>query len=748
MLCASLAGANQVIADELDEMLLTDELGEEGIFEDHELPVVLTATRLRQPRAEVPASVTIIEAQQIEAWGVRTLPDLMRFVPGMFIGHGDDENNASVAYHAGAPSVSRRLQVLVDGRSVYRAAIASVTWNDIPVALEDIQRIEVTRGPSSATYGSNSFQGVINIITKHPGDSLGTQLRYRNGNNGVDDGYLSHSWLAGGAAWRVTGQVSASDGFDGSDRNSHSDQYRDGVRHGFVSLARNQTFDSGWVLQTLASYKAGHTDIRQNDLYTSAPDVDSRQGMVLAKLSKDFDVDHSAYVRGYWQREVRESSATVNPYTLMIDPALFDLYRYNNTLADGFVYELQNLIGEVYAGTVAASDAQSELMQRLMGYGLDTTGMGYIGQILANTGGDLSLLTQRTEGTIENTSRDERFDIEIQDTRRWTESLRTVMGLNLRRDQVYSRTYFDGTVKNDTYRLFGNLEYWLLDDLLLNAGGTWEKEDANDSVFSPRIGLNYLITPQQSVRLIHSRATRSPDLLEQNPNFQIDVTGLNDNYLNVDEGTFYLHQWPGARDLDHERISSLELGYYGRFNEPGIELDVKIFREHMENLITDPINIQTLELNANTHMDIEGVEVQLNWEATAKDWLWLTAAYINVDVEGEDTIEPDGDVYRSYLTDTRLSAQNSLVASWSHREENWSLTGSYFWYDAYNQYAKSKDNSYRRAEVNFKVFDRIGKYQPSLGFFVHHVIDSNPLIYSNQRYNTSNLFYVQAGINF
>ncbi|MDO6805629.1 TonB-dependent receptor plug domain-containing protein, partial [Wenyingzhuangia sp. 1_MG-2023] len=101
-------------------------------------------------------------------------------------------------------------QVLVDGRSVFRAGIASVVWDDIPIALEDIQRIEVTRGPSSATYGSNSFQGVINIISKHPGDTLGVRLRYRNGNQGEDDSFASYSWQQGRSANRLTVQINAS----------------------------------------------------------------------------------------------------------------------------------------------------------------------------------------------------------------------------------------------------------------------------------------------------------------------------------------------------------------------------------------------------------------------------------------------------------------------------------------------------------------------------------------------------------
>jgi len=82
-LCGALLVSDALLADEYDDF----ELDAPFVLDD-DIPVVLTASRLKQPRAEVPASVTVIEAAQIAAWGVRTLPELMRFVPGMSMGHG------------------------------------------------------------------------------------------------------------------------------------------------------------------------------------------------------------------------------------------------------------------------------------------------------------------------------------------------------------------------------------------------------------------------------------------------------------------------------------------------------------------------------------------------------------------------------------------------------------------------------------------------------------------------------------
>src|SRR5690606_32138201 len=104
-----------------------------------------------------------------------------------------------VNYHGGHAPQARRMQVLIDGRSVYRPGLAEVDWKDLPVSLEDIERIEVFRGPNTVSYGANALTGVINIITLKPQEALGTQVRYTHGQRGIRDSYASHGfgWTQG-----------------------------------------------------------------------------------------------------------------------------------------------------------------------------------------------------------------------------------------------------------------------------------------------------------------------------------------------------------------------------------------------------------------------------------------------------------------------------------------------------------------------------------------------------------------------
>lgn len=159
-------------------LLFGSKLAAADLFNDPSgVPEVLTATRLKQSPAEVPGSISVLDRELIVASGARDIPELMRLVPGMMVGYLSG-NQPTVNYHGTSMSGARRLQVLIDGRSVYRPGLASVDWSDLPLALEDVERIEVFRGPNTVSYGANALMGVINIITRAPGESPGTRLKY------------------------------------------------------------------------------------------------------------------------------------------------------------------------------------------------------------------------------------------------------------------------------------------------------------------------------------------------------------------------------------------------------------------------------------------------------------------------------------------------------------------------------------------------------------------------------------------
>ncbi|HNA29475.1 MAG TPA: TonB-dependent receptor [Thiobacillaceae bacterium] len=154
-----------------------------------EQPIVLSVSRLAQPLDEAPAAVTVIDREMIQASGFRQIPDLLRLVPGFQV-LWRRGNIAAVTYHGLTSLYSRRMQVLVDGRSVYNPAYGQVHWRGLPLAVEDIERIEVVRGPNAATDGANAFQGTINIVTRHAAEDQGWSFGVTAGDQSVRDGLL------------------------------------------------------------------------------------------------------------------------------------------------------------------------------------------------------------------------------------------------------------------------------------------------------------------------------------------------------------------------------------------------------------------------------------------------------------------------------------------------------------------------------------------------------------------------------
>lgn len=120
-----------------------------------ELPIVATVSRLPQRQNDAPAAVTVIDRAMIKASGARSLNDVFRLVPG-FQTFPHNTEPARVVYHGLTDeSYSPRLQVLVDGRSLHSPFFQNgVNWAVIPVALEDIERIEVVRGTNAVSYGN------------------------------------------------------------------------------------------------------------------------------------------------------------------------------------------------------------------------------------------------------------------------------------------------------------------------------------------------------------------------------------------------------------------------------------------------------------------------------------------------------------------------------------------------------------------------------------------------------------------
>ena len=269
-------------------LLATPALGAEDLSESAflgEVPVVLTVSRLAQPADEAPAAVTVIDRQMIRESGAWDLSEVFRLVPGMFVAYHADRfyaTDSTVSYHGlTTNTMSHRMQVMVDGRTIYSPLYGGVIWSDIPVALDDIERIEVVRGPDSASYGANSFMGVINILTRHPAEAQGSHVSLSAG-KGKEGGLARYGGRNGDFAWRLTAGYRNDQGEDADIHNPTSQQYIWGKNKFDDKKIRQLNFrgdyqaDAANSLEIQFGYNGGPRQVGEvNDVYAANKRADN-----------------------------------------------------------------------------------------------------------------------------------------------------------------------------------------------------------------------------------------------------------------------------------------------------------------------------------------------------------------------------------------------------------------------------------------------------------------------------------------
>jgi iron complex outermembrane receptor protein len=136
---------------------------------------VTSAAKKAEKLSEVAAAVFVITPEDIRRSGVTTIPEALRMVPGLQVARVD-ANQWAISARGFNEGIANKLLVLIDGRSVYTPMFSGVLWDVQDTLLEDIDRIEVIRGPGGALWGANAVNGVINIITKRASETQGGLL--------------------------------------------------------------------------------------------------------------------------------------------------------------------------------------------------------------------------------------------------------------------------------------------------------------------------------------------------------------------------------------------------------------------------------------------------------------------------------------------------------------------------------------------------------------------------------------------
>ncbi|MGH9594280.1 MAG: TonB-dependent receptor plug domain-containing protein, partial [Bryobacteraceae bacterium] len=271
---------------------------------------VTSAAKKPEPLAKTAAAIYVINSDDIRRSGARNVPDLLRMVPGINV-QQIDASNWAISARGLNGEYSNKLLVLVDGRSVYSAEFSGVFWDAQDVLLEDIDRIEVIRGPGAALWGTNAVNGVINILTKNAADTQGGLLVTEGGSFGGEVAARYGGKMGSRGFYSIyakeLGENPNQNG-PGIDAHDRHDLAHLGFRMDWKKSSRNVFTLHGDVLGGRADETFGYFASLSNPAQTSVP---AARGSLAGNLTGSWDhtsaSGSSFNLQGYFDRQGHDS---------------------------------------------------------------------------------------------------------------------------------------------------------------------------------------------------------------------------------------------------------------------------------------------------------------------------------------------------------------------------------------------------------------------------------------------------------
>ena len=268
---------------------------------------ITTATRAPESAFRTPAAVYVITGDDIKRAGVTNIPDALRLAPGIEVAQVDS-GKWSVGIRGFGSRLSRSVLVLIDGRTVYTTLLAGTYWEVQDTLLEDIDRIEVIRGPGGTIWGPNAINGVINIITKSSTETHGTYATVGSGN--VEQGFASFRQggaSASGLNYRVYGKAfTRAPAYHLDHRNF--DDWRSGqggFRMDWGSADKNAFSLQGDIYKMTFGESVVGTSYTAPFSRLFDANADLSGGNILGKWSRTFSKTNNIQVQAYYDRTNR-----------------------------------------------------------------------------------------------------------------------------------------------------------------------------------------------------------------------------------------------------------------------------------------------------------------------------------------------------------------------------------------------------------------------------------------------------------
>lgn len=263
---------------------------------------VMSVSRHKQKASEAAASLYVITREDIERSGALNLAELLRTVPGLQVARAGSSQWA-VSARGFNDQFANKLLVLIDGRTIYSPTFSGVWWDVYDPIHQDIERIEVIRGPGASVWGANAVNGVINIITRSARDTQGSLVNLGAGTDMHLQAEARHGFALSNSAWA---RVHASEQKFGEEKTSSHTGNKDSwdMRRGGFRVDAQPQDDTQLTLQ--------------GDAYQGREDQSYLFPQVAAPYRnavKDDQEVRGAYLMGRWDKHYSEASqVTVQSY--------------------------------------------------------------------------------------------------------------------------------------------------------------------------------------------------------------------------------------------------------------------------------------------------------------------------------------------------------------------------------------------------------------------------------------------------
>ncbi len=622
-----------------------------------EVMTVASASRRPERIVEAPAAVTVITNKEIAAQSSHgQLPRVLESTPGVELAQAGvfDFNVNARGFNS---SLNRRILVLVDGRDPATGFLGNQEWGALSFPLDEITNLELVRGPGSALYGADAFNGVLNMTTKRPIDSEGGKLSIALGS----------------------------------------------LRSGRIDFRYADVLNDGWSYKVLGGFFGSETWSQSRTIAEQVTDIEGNpipgefeySGLGATEL---VSLDDERVTTVYFSGRVDKEFSQGDVFTFEFGTA---------TTEDGLAV---TGIGRVRV------DKSNRPWFRL-NYNRENWNFMYSYTQRDTPDGQTSLATGNL---LWEDSINQHLEIQY-NRDFWEDRLQLVVGGAYHDEDVDTRndlgqhTLMKEAKKEDQQAVYGQITLKITEQLDLVLAGRWDDSSLHDSQESPKAAIVYKINPNNSLRLTYNEAFQTPNFSEfflraASANiipfgglqdavvlggFGLDLrnVGQDGEPLGEDNGPALL-DWQnipvvaaGNPNLVPEQIESWEIGYKGIIGSK-MFLTADYYQSTITNFVTDLLpgvnsNIATFAFVENLPAEIQTALLDtLGGALGPAIAAGLTNQNIDLDPNGAQIV-PDGHpvIVVSYTNAGEVETEGFDVALNYYLNEKWTIDANYSWFD-------------------------------------------------------------------